>query len=53
MATRLSALSCHHHSRPTHPCAYDAIQRLLEQANQSLGRLDGLPSVLTAGSAGS
>src|ERR1039457_2852923 len=31
---------------PNPPVRLDAIQRLLEQANQSLGRLDGLASVL-------
>jgi len=31
---------------PDPPVRLDALQRLLEQANQSLGRLDGLASVL-------
>ena len=31
---------------PNPPVRLEALQRLLEQANQSLGRLDGLASVL-------
>ena len=31
---------------PDPPILLDSLQRLLEQANQSLGRLDGLASVL-------
>ncbi|MBZ5585700.1 MAG: hypothetical protein LAQ30_26585 [Acidobacteriia bacterium] len=43
---RTSGRSCRPQLPPDPPLRLDAVQRLLEQANQSLGRLDGLASVL-------
>ena len=36
---------------PNPPLRLETLQRLLEQANQSLGRLDGLASILPKASA--